>query len=43
MPKGAQPTAEQVNEVKTRFLQKLKSEPPAGESEKITDYLYSDK
>ncbi|XP_032587194.1 motile sperm domain-containing protein 2 [Drosophila mojavensis] len=29
MPTGPQPSAEQVNEVKTRFLAKLKSEPPA--------------
>ncbi|KAL7734802.1 hypothetical protein ACLKA6_011085 [Drosophila palustris] len=29
MPKGVQPTAEQVNEVKTRFLQNLAAEPPA--------------
>ncbi|XP_017137063.1 motile sperm domain-containing protein 2 [Drosophila miranda] len=29
MTKGVLPTAEQVNEVKTRFLQKLESEPPA--------------
>ncbi|EDW69533.1 motile sperm domain-containing protein 2 [Drosophila virilis] len=29
MPKGVQPTAEQICEVKTRFLAKLASEPPA--------------
>ncbi|XP_034111680.1 motile sperm domain-containing protein 2 [Drosophila albomicans] len=29
MPKGEQPTAEQVNEVKTRFLKNLEEQPPA--------------
>ncbi|KAH8415683.1 hypothetical protein KR222_008664 [Zaprionus bogoriensis] len=29
MPKGVKPTPEQINEVKTRFLQRLEAEPPA--------------